>query len=117
MSLIEFRKRLFGLWEEAYDEFEGVPNAPIGFSAWSGATKDILRSLGMRWDSTNETYVFEDARVFRIRFIYPSEPSRWLGDGDQNDDVWEGTKSQAEYIVGRMQRREPQIRFEIVPFR
>ena len=59
--ILDFRDRLFALWSEACDYYEG-DTQPEHFAEWSGATKDVLR-LGMRWDGEREEYTFEPEKA------------------------------------------------------
>ncbi|MBI4021438.1 MAG: hypothetical protein HY369_04280 [Candidatus Aenigmarchaeota archaeon] len=50
---VVFGRRLLALWERAQD----LPLPVQDFAVWSGASKDLLLALGMRWDG--ERYVFD----------------------------------------------------------
>lgn len=60
MTSIEFRDRLFRLWNKfcecAYDHPD---DAPKDFHLWDGTTKDLLMGLGMRYDSKRDCYTFD----------------------------------------------------------
>jgi hypothetical protein len=60
-----FRERLLRLWSEAEDVRMNTPlwhqegDLTEDYTAWSGATKDLLMGLGMRWDNEKDDYTFE----------------------------------------------------------
>jgi len=56
----DFRKNLLEIWDRAHDLMNDLPCTAEEFSTWSGATKDILTSMGMEWDVKIEEYVFQN---------------------------------------------------------
>ena len=56
MTWLEFRARLFALWTEACESWEGSGDAPPAFAEWSGASKDVLLGLNMFWKDDRYTF-------------------------------------------------------------
>ena len=53
----QFARDLFALWSRAHDELDSKLPQP-DFTAWAGATKDLLIALGMEWSADRDEYVF-----------------------------------------------------------
>lgn len=55
-----FAEQLLALWSAAHETQPDVP--PADFAAWSGATKDLLLALGLRWNGVAEQYTLDPER-------------------------------------------------------
>jgi len=55
LALWNRAESLLALWDRAHDLKALLPEPD--FTAWSGATKDLLIALGLEWDAASEAYV------------------------------------------------------------
>ena len=56
----EFGLALLQLWNAAHDIPDVTNAAGVDFAEWSGATKDLLLSLGLEGDSEKQDYRLPD---------------------------------------------------------
>jgi len=62
----QIASELLGLWSRASEEQRHPTDAgwpEPAFTAWSGATKDLLIALGLEWDPEGEKYVLKKRTV------------------------------------------------------
>ena len=57
-----FREDLLSIWDLAHEVQDEIPCSDEEFSVWSGATKDMLSSMGLTWDVEVEEYVFQNPK-------------------------------------------------------